>query len=145
MTSIVGRIWAFVASVFAGTATQDPDEEETGQPLQVLYLERREELRLESMKCCQLSLMHSLNADAVVFQDWASVTVNQSKSGLLLWAPSAIPLGKLLEVVTEETARTHAVSVVEVKWSQLVRSTVEGQLHLVGCRKTFPSYQYLAI
>jgi len=144
IVSIVGRIWSFVASLFARTARQDPDEVDTGQPLQGMYLERRYEIRLASTKFCQVSLMHSLNSGSVVFQEWTSVTVNQSESGMLVWAPSALPPGKLLEVAIEETARTHSVSLVEVQWSQLVRYTAEGQLHLVGCRKTFPSYQYVA-
>lgn len=88
--------------------------------------------------------MHSLNLDSMLLQEWHSVTVNQSASGMLLWADSVLPQGKLLEVVIDETSRTHSVSLVEVQWSKLVRHTSEGQLHLVGCRKTFPSFHYVA-
>jgi len=137
--SIVGRIWSFVASLFARTARQDPDEVDTGQPLQGMYLERRYEIRLASMKSSQISLMHSMNPDSLVFQEWTGMTANQSPSGMLLWAPSAIPQGKLLEVMTDATLLTRSVSLVEVLWSKLIRKTSEGQLHLVGCRKIFPS------
>jgi len=133
--SIVGRIWSFVASLFARTARQDPDEVDTGQPLQGMYLERRHEIRLSSMKSSQISLMHSMNPDSPVFQEWTGMTANQSPSGMLLWAPSAIPQGKLLEVSTEETFQKASVSLVEVQWSKPVRKTSEGQLHLIGCRK----------
>jgi hypothetical protein len=145
MVSILWRIWSFCASMFAGTTRQDTDEEDTEQPPQGMYLERRYEIRLTSTKSCQLSLMHSWNPGSVVCEEWTGVMVNQSKSGMLLWAPSALPPGKLLEVMTDETSLTHSVSMVEVRWSQLVRSTSEGQLHLVGCRKTLPSFQYIAI
>jgi len=144
MVSILWRIWSFVASMFAGTTTQDPDEGDTGQPPPSMFLERRYEIRLASTKYCRLSLMHSLIPDSMVFQEWNSVTVNQSTSGMLLWADSVLPQGKLLEVVIDETSRAHSVSLVEVQWSRLVRYTSEGQLHLVGCRKTFPSLQYVA-
>jgi hypothetical protein len=88
--------------------------------------------------------MHSVNPGSMVFQEWNSVTVNQSASGLMLWADSVLPPGKLMEVVINDTSHVHSVSLVEVQWSILVRYTSEGQLHLVGCRKTFPSFRYVA-
>jgi len=138
MVSILGRIRAFYASMLAGTTRRDTDERDTGQPRQGLYLERRYETRLASIKPCQFSLVHSLNLDSVVFQEWTGVIVNQSMSGMLLQAGSALPHGKLLEVVTDEAWLHPSVSVVEVQWSKPVPKTSEGQLHLVGCRKTFP-------
>jgi hypothetical protein len=144
MVSILRRIWSFVASMYTGTTTQDPDKGDTEQPPPGMYLERRYEIRLASTKYCRLSLMHSVNPGSMVFQEWNSVTVNQSASGMMLWADSVLPPGKLMEVVINDTSHVHSVSLVEVQWSILVRYTSEGQLHLVGCRKTFPSFRYVA-
>jgi hypothetical protein len=94
-------------------------------------------------KPCRLSLMHPLGPDAIVFEEGAGVTVNQSLSGVLL-ASFAPPQGKLLEVSTEGTFLKTSVSLVEAQWSKLVHETSEGQLHLIGCRKTFPSFRYVA-
>ncbi|MGH7180811.1 MAG: hypothetical protein ACREJN_02405 [Nitrospiraceae bacterium] len=109
-----------------------------------LHIERRDETRLAAMKFCRFGLMQSLKSDPVMFVEGTGVTVNQSTSGLLLLASFAPPQGRLLEVVIDETSLTHSMSLVKVQWSKLVRETSDGQLHLVGFRKTFPSFHYVA-
>jgi len=123
---------------------RDTRERDRGQMREGLYLERRYETRLASMKLCQFSLMLSVNSDSATIVEGTGVAVNQSTTGLLLLASFAAPQGRLLEVVIQETSLAHSMSLVKVQWSKLVRENSDGQLHLVGCRKTFPSFHYVA-
>jgi hypothetical protein len=101
------------------------------------HIERRDEARSAWMRPCRVSLMHPLGPNSIVFEEGAGVTVNQSRSGVMLLASLAPPQGKLLEVSTDGTFLKPSVSLVEVQWSKLVRETSKGQLHLLGCRKAF--------
>jgi hypothetical protein len=86
--------------------------------------------------------MHSLSPNSVMVEEGVGVKVNQSQSGMLLLTSSALPKGKLLEVHTDGTATRPAFSMVEVRWSKPIRNSSEGQLHLVGCRRTFGPSHY---
>ena len=115
-----------------------------GQMREGMYIERRDETREAWIKPCRVSLMHPLALNSIVFEEGAGVTVNQSLSGVLLLAGFAPPQGKLLEVSTEGAFLKSSISLVEVQWSKLVREASKGQLHLIGCRKTLPSFRYIA-
>jgi hypothetical protein len=98
-------------------------------------IERRNQKRAAWMKPCQIGLMHPLGPNSIVFEEGTGMTVNHSKSGILLLAMFAPPQGRLLEVRTEGSFLKSSVSLVEVRWSKLVRENAEGQLHLLGCHK----------
>jgi hypothetical protein len=94
------------------------------------------------MKFCQFNLTHSLSPNSVTFEEGTGVKVNRSQSGMLLLTSSAPSKGKLLEVNTDHPPHQPSVSLVEVRWSKPVRETSEGELHLVGCRRTFGPFHY---
>jgi hypothetical protein len=145
MRPFAARVWWFIKSrLVPWTIRPASIQPEPASGSQKLFLERRFEGRKSATRSCQLGYMQPGRHNDAVFEQYSGVTVNESKSGLLLLLGSAPPKGKLLEVHTEGTGLRPSFSLVEVRWSKPVRRTSDGDLYLVGCRMSFGPYSYWA-
>jgi len=145
MRSLVSRVWWYFAAKLKYRG-QRPSFvwRETQNDSRKMFLERRFETRKQSTRSCQLGIMQAIDPTDAVFEEQVGVTVNQSSSGMQLLLGSAPQKGKLLEVHVDAKGLKPSFSLVEVRWSKLVRKTADGELYLVGCRLSFGPSTYWA-
>lgn len=145
MKSLLAKAWWFFASRFYRSRRLDHLLPATELGARQIFLERRFEFRKQSARSCQLGIMQPVDRGTTVFEEQAAVTINESKSGMLLLAGSAPARGKLLEVHADGTGMRSDFSLVEVRWTRPIRETSDGHLYLVGCRMTFGPSSYWSV
>jgi len=105
-------------------------------------IELRQAGREVKVQMCSYQLVDRVGSEGFVIESGEAVTINRSNGGMLLLMSRAPLAGQYLEIHTEPTHGRRAAYVFEARWSKPVTVESEGDLYLVGCRRTFGPCRY---
>jgi len=112
--------------------------------VEVSFLSRRREERVNEQKVCAYSLCESLDGQRVTIQQGEVYCINRSEHGILVLMGGQPRKQQLLELHVAETRWEYSLSLYEVQWTKLVPVESHGELFLVGCRLVFGASRYWA-
>jgi hypothetical protein len=112
--------------------------------VEVSFLSRRREERVNEQKVCAYSLCESLDGQRVTIQQGEVYCINRSEHGILVLMGGRPRKQQLLELHVAETRWEYSLSLYEVQWINSLPVESHGELFLVGCRLVFGASRYWA-
>ena len=106
-------------------------------PAMTIPLGRRCEARMAYQRMCSYEVLEAIEEKSAVIRQGEAFALNRSKEGILLLMGRAPHAKQLIEVQTPRFGWDRTVNVFETRWATPIQVESLGNLHLVGCQRTF--------